>query len=112
MPLTSISRHQLRGRIAYVAGWDGRLHAIDVEARKTLWTFQTDASKQNVAAYTNPNGVMLLRGDRVDRTGFADEMAMAINLSMAGMGAFVSSPIVVGGVLYIGSADGNLYAIM
>ena len=27
------------------------------------------------------------------------------------MGSFLSSPVVVGGVLYVGSTDGNLYAL-
>jgi eukaryotic-like serine/threonine-protein kinase len=97
--------------IAYVANWDGRLFAVDVEARKTLWSFQTDASKQNLASFTGPGGAVLYRGDKVDRTGFVDEAPMLVNFSLSQLGGFVSSPVVVGGVIYIGSADGYLYAL-
>ena len=98
--------------VAYVAGWDGRLTAIDLESRRTLWTFQTESSSKNIAAWTNPTGAMLFNGNGVvDRTGWADEMPIAVNLSLAALGAFVSSPVIVGGVVYIGSMDGYLYAI-
>jgi outer membrane protein assembly factor BamB len=30
---------------------------------------------------------------------------------MMSMGAIISSPVVVGNVVYVGSADGNLYAL-
>jgi outer membrane protein assembly factor BamB len=99
--------------VAYIAGWDGRLAAIDLATRQTLWTFQTDASKQNIGTWTNAAGAMVFRGNQVvDRTGWADEMALGVNLSLTSLGAFVSSPVLAGGVLYIGSMDGHLYAIM
>jgi hypothetical protein len=42
--------------------------------------------------------------------GFYDGLVVAID-RIFGMGSFLSSPVIAGNVLYIGSMDGNLYAL-
>ena len=97
------------GTYAYAANWDGRLMAIDLETRKVGWVFQTDSSRANVARYTTSDGVMNYRATMEER--FADDFGVEFSRIYT-MGSFLSSPVVVDGVLYIGSTDGNLYALM
>ena len=75
-----------------------------------MWTFQTEASKQNVARFTKPDGSMNFRAATTQLDGFYDDLPVAIGKIFA-MGSFLASPVVVDGVLYIGSTDGTLYAL-
>jgi outer membrane protein assembly factor BamB len=51
----------IAGGLAYVAGWDGKLTAIDLTTRKAVWTWQTDASRRHLAEFSKPDGSMRLR---------------------------------------------------
>jgi hypothetical protein len=44
-------------------------------------------------------------------TGFYDEMVSGVHTILT-MGTILSSPVVVDNVIYVGSTDGNLYALM
>ncbi|HSS97505.1 MAG TPA: PQQ-binding-like beta-propeller repeat protein, partial [Terriglobales bacterium] len=46
----------IAGNILYIGSHEGKLMAIDLAAQKTAWTFQTDGSTQNGAAYTKEDG--------------------------------------------------------
>lgn len=95
---------------AYVANWDGQLTAIDLAAPGPAWVFQTDASRQNRARYLKPDGSMSFRAGMTQFDAFYDDLPIALSKIWT-MGSFLSSPVVVDGVLYIGSTDGNLYAL-
>ena len=95
---------------AYVANWDGEITAIDLASHQPAWTFQTTASKSNRAKYLKPDGSMSFRAAMSEPGGFADDLPIALSRIWT-MGSFLSSPVVVDGVLYIGSTDGNLYAL-
>lgn len=60
-----------------------------MNARKTLWEFQTDGNRQNGAAYTKSDGTP--------------------NYEVAFLGDFYDDMVV--GVRYFGSTDGNIYAL-
>ena len=96
------------GSFAYAANWDGRLMAIDLDTRAVAWVFQTDSSRVNVAKYTKPDGSMNYRASMVER--FADDIGVQFSKIFT-MGSFLSSPVVADRVLYVGSTDGNLYAL-
>lgn len=98
----------LAGGMAYVPGWDGKLTAIDLTTRKPVWTWQTEASRAHLAEFSRPDGSMRLRPDGSDP--FYDELVTAVTRSFS-MGSLLSSPVVADGTLYIGSADGDLYAL-
>ncbi len=97
------------GSYAYAANWDGRLMAIDLEAQKVAWVFQTDSSRANLAKYTKPDGGMNYRATMLEY--FADDIGVEFARIFT-MGSFLASPVLVDGVLYVGSTDGNLYALM
>ena len=63
------------------------------------------SSAEYVKPDGTPNAGALFHGD------FYDDMVSGVERVMS-MGAILSSPVVVGDVVYVGSADGNVYALM
>jgi outer membrane protein assembly factor BamB len=99
----------IAGNMLYVGSHEGKLIAIDLTARTTAWTFQTDGSILNGATYTKEDGTPKYEAAFTD--DFYDTMIIGVNKMMT-VGAVLSSPVVVNNVIYVGSADGNLYALM
>jgi eukaryotic-like serine/threonine-protein kinase len=99
----------LAGNMLYIGSNQGKLFAIDLSDQKLAWTFETDASKQNGPALTMPDGspnYQVAFGDT-----FYDNMITGVGRMMT-VGAMLSSPVVINNVIYVGSADGFLYALM
>ena len=95
--------------IAYVGNHNGKLYAIDTKAGRLAWEFQTDASKQDRMKVLNPDGS--LHQDSFAPL-FGDFQDMYVDFyRFISIGAIVSSPVVDKGLVYVGSMDGNLYAI-
>jgi eukaryotic-like serine/threonine-protein kinase len=95
--------------LLYIGSNQGRLLAIDLSSQKLAWTFETDASRQNGPALTMPDGspnYQVAFGDN-----FYDSMITGVSKMMSA-GAILSSPVVVNDVVYVGSTDGFLYALM
>ena len=84
--------------MVYAANWDGLLFGVDLATRKVAWVF-----------HTKSDGSMSFRMGALE-AGFYDGLVVAID-RIFGMGSFLSSPVIAGNVLYIGSMDGNLYAL-
>jgi outer membrane protein assembly factor BamB len=97
------------GNMLYVGSHEGKMIAIDLAAQRTAWVFQTEGSLQNGAAYTNPDGTPNYEAAFTEN--FYDHMVVGVS-KMLSVGAVLSSPVVVGNVVYFGSADGNVYALM
>jgi eukaryotic-like serine/threonine-protein kinase len=70
--------------------------------------FETEGMKNHGPAYTKSDGTP--NGNGVYRSDFYDDMVARIERVMS-TGAIISSPLVAGNVVYVGSADGNLYAL-
>jgi outer membrane protein assembly factor BamB len=98
----------LAGDIFYLGSLSGKLFAIDLSQRKTIWEFQTDGNRKNGSTYTKadgtPNYEAAYAGD------FYDDMIVG-EQRMRTVGSIYSSPVLVDGILYFGSADGNIYAL-
>ncbi len=94
---------------AYVGTFGGKLLALDLKTHEFLWEFQTEASKRNAPAYSKPDGKIDF--DKMLRRNFQDEMVIAVANYLT-TGSILSSPTIDGGVIYFGSADGNVYALM
>jgi outer membrane protein assembly factor BamB len=99
----------IAGNMLYIGSHTGKLFAIDLASQKAAWTFETEASRQNGAAYTKPDGTP--KYEAAFASDFYDDMIVGVSKMMA-VGTILSSPIVVDRVIYVGSADGNLYALM
>jgi outer membrane protein assembly factor BamB len=87
---------------------DGWLHAVDAGSGKTVAEFATDGARQNGARYVDAEGRIdyskIYSGSTLD--------AMIVGLDrLYSLGSVLSSPVVVDGVVYFGSTDGNVYAV-
>lgn len=98
----------IAGDFAYIGSHEGKLFAIDLTGQKVSGIFQTGASHQNGPALTAPNGGPNYRAAML--SNFYDDIVAGVQ-KMFSVGAIISSPVVVNDTVYLGSADGNLYAI-
>jgi outer membrane protein assembly factor BamB len=73
-----------------------------------LWDFQTEGSQANLGwALTSQRK---LNAPMLFPTGWHDAMAIGAARQF-GLGSFLSTPLVVDGVIYVGATDGRLYAL-
>jgi len=99
----------IAGSMLYIGSNQGRLLAIDLSSQKLAWTFETDAARQNGPALTTPDGSPNYQAAFGDN--FYDSMITGLSKMMS-VGAILSSPVVVNNVIYVGSTDGLLYALI
>jgi outer membrane protein assembly factor BamB len=102
-------RHPRSRRARFsTASSDGWPHAVDASTGRIKAEFQTDGSKANATRYIDRDG-------RIDNAALYPDFTldgMIIGLDrMFSLGSVLSSPVVVDGVVYFGSTDGNVYAI-
>ena len=92
----------------YIGVLNGTLAARDRKSGDLLWEFQSQASKEN-------RGWVLTSDHRFNMPFlFYDnwrEGPIVAQVRQTSVGSIFSSPLVANGVVYFGSADGNLYAI-
>ena len=99
----------LAGDLAYVGDHNGKLYAINARSGEIAWEFQTEASKTDPLKVLNPDGSL---NQSAFAPLFGNFQDMYIDFyRFASIGAIMSSPAVDRGVVYVGSMDGNLYAL-
>jgi len=96
------------GGLAYFGSFNGSLYAVNLADGKLAWEFQTDAAKKNALGALTADGKL---NYPVVFTSNSFEDMYAASVKLFSLGSIVSSPAVVDGVIYVGSADGNLYAL-
>jgi len=99
----------LARNMLYLGSHEGKLIAIDLIAQRVAWTFQTDGSHENGATYTKPDGTP--NYEAAFASNFYDDGVIGV-ARMLSVGAILSSPVVVNDVIFFGSTDGNVYALM
>jgi len=99
----------IAGGILYIGSHQGKLIAIDLVTQKPAWTFETDASRQNGPALTKSDGTP--NYEVAFKDNFYESMVIGVSRMMS-VGAMLSSPVVLNNVIYVGSTDGFLYALM
>jgi outer membrane protein assembly factor BamB len=96
------------GDVVLVGVLNGTLEARDLASGDLLWDFQTDASKRNagwlLTAERKFNNPMLFRSNW-------REAPLVASIRQDSVGSIYSSPLVMNGVVYFGSADGSVYAL-
>jgi outer membrane protein assembly factor BamB len=97
------------GDMAYVGSNAGTLNAIDLKSHVKAWSFVTDAAKRFGPKYTNADGTP--KYEAAYSSDYYDDLIIGYSNLMT-IGAIVSSPVVADHVIYVGSTDGNLYALM
>jgi eukaryotic-like serine/threonine-protein kinase len=98
----------IAGDTVYVGSTAGTLNAVDLKSQAVGWTFATETSKKNGPALTTAEGKPDYAA--VFASDFYDDI-MAGYVKLLSMGPILSSPVVVDNVIYVGSVDGNVYAL-
>jgi len=98
----------LAGGMLYIGSHEGKLFAVDLKSQRFAWTFQTDASRQNGPALTKPDGTPNYEAAFTE--DFYDHLIIGVS-RMLTVGAILASPVAADNVIYVGSTDGNLYAL-
>ena len=96
------------GDVVLTGVLNGTLQARDFASGTLLWSFETDASKRNDG--------WILTADRSFNTPLLytsawREAPMVAADRQFSVGSIFSTPLVADGVVYVGAADGRLYAI-
>ena len=102
------SSPSVAGDVVFVGVLNGTLEARDLESGDLLWEFQTETSRRN-------NGWVLTAERRFNTpllfwSNWREVPIVAADRQFA-IGAIFSSPLVVDGVVFVGSTDGALYAL-
>ena len=96
------------GGVVLVGVLNGTLEARDIASGDVLWSFETEAARRNPGfALTGArefNGAFLF-------SSLWREAPIVATERQFDVGSIFSSPLVVDGVVYFGSNDGNLYAV-
>lgn len=96
------------GDVVLLGVLNGTLQARDVASGALLWEFMTEAAKANrgwvLTAERRFNGPMLYPSNWHEATALGQHRQESV-------GSFYATPLVIDGVIYIGSADGHLYAL-
>jgi outer membrane protein assembly factor BamB len=98
----------IAGGKAYFGTHAGVVKAVDLKSQAIAAEFRTDASKENLPKYSNPDGRLNQRALYPDST--LDGIIVGLD-RLYSVGSVFSSPVIRGGVLYVGSTDGYLYAL-
>ena len=100
----------IAGSMAYIGNWDGRFYAFDMATHMQTAMFETDSARAQRAKYLAPDGGYIFATSRLNREAFYDQLVVRVMNSLT-MGGYLSSPVVSDGVVYVGSMDGNVYAL-
>ena len=99
----------LAGDLAFFGSHNGRLYAVDARSGALAWQFQTEASKKDAMNVVNDDGSF---NQEAFAPVFGDFEDMYLDFyRYISIGGIMSSPAVDQGVVYVGSMDGNLYAL-
>jgi len=94
---------------AYFGTFDGRLHAVDLARHAYAEVFATAGYREHGAAYLDAKGELNSAAIWIGDT--LDDAIVGIRTKLFSLGSILASPAIQDGVLYIGSADGTLYAL-
>lgn len=96
------------GDVALIGVLNGSVEARDANSGELLWTFQSPLAK------ANPNWALTsdgrLNSPMLFTSGWRESTSIGIERQVS-VGSFFSTPLVAKGVVYVGSADGNVYAL-
>ena len=105
----SFSSPAIAGSHAYFGTFDGKVHDVDLEKQTYAGTFETAGFRANGAAYLDSDG--RLQTKTVWTGDTLDSMVVDLHEKIFSMGSILSSPVVGDRTIFVGSVDGNLYAL-
>lgn len=96
------------GDTVFYGTLNGMLEARDLASGELLWQYQSELSKRNRGWLLAADGKV--NSPLVFNSAFGKDQIVGAAQMLNG-GTFMSSPLIVNGVVYVGCADGYLYAI-
>ncbi len=96
------------GDVVLIGVLNGTLQARDFQSGELLWSFRTEASLANRGWALTADG--RLNSALLYPSGWREATAVGA-ARQDSVGSIYSTPLVVGGVIFVGSADGRLYAL-
>jgi outer membrane protein assembly factor BamB len=98
----------IAGNTLYIGSELGKLMAVNLQSGAQSWILETDGQKANGATYTKGDGTP--NYESAFASDFYDDLVAGF-AKMRSVGSIFSSPTIADGVVYVGSTDGNLYAL-
>jgi len=105
----AFSSPAIAGHTAYYGTFDGRLYGVDTKTGQIAARFLTDPAARDLPSHLDRNGDLDLSQFYGDPT--LDGVIISLERIYA-LGSIAGSPVLANGVLYVGSTDGTLYAIV
>ncbi|MDX2186098.1 MAG: PQQ-binding-like beta-propeller repeat protein [Opitutaceae bacterium] len=99
----------IAGKTAYVGSFAGECYAFDLVTGKLTSVFSTPGQIARQDAIFDSNGAV--RNEVFVGCDSLDDTIVAIRTKLFSVGTMISSPTVADGIVFIGSADGHLYAL-
>ena len=106
--VVSFSSPALVNGLAFFGSSDGVLHAVDVKTGRLKAQFRTEGHRAHRNTYLDGEGHLNSRALYPDFT--LDGMIIGLD-RMFRLGSILSSPVVADGVLYVGTAEGQVLAL-
>lgn len=94
--------------VVLAAQLNGVLQALDLATGAPLWSYRTEASRANRGWVLTAEG--RINGPWIFPNGWRETTALGFE-RQSSVGSFFSTPLVHDGVVFIGSADGTVYAL-
>jgi len=102
------SSPSVAGDVVIYGVLNGSLQARDLHTGALLWEYQTEASRQNKSWILTADRKM--NGPWFGASSWRESPLIAVDDQFS-IGAFLSSPLIVGGTVFAGATDGYLYAL-
>lgn len=100
----------LAGNLAIVGTFSGELDAFDTTSGALIWQFVTEARKADARRIFKPDGT--LDADVLGQSMFSDFENMYVMMDKRlSVGSILASPVVDQGTIFVGTAEGILYAL-
>lgn len=97
-------------QVAYFGDFTGQLFALDIKSGKPLDVLTFNGRKNNAQKVLKNNMLDFSFAAEGKDLMYYQTSVDAMN-NLYSLGSIVSSPVIVNNTLYVGSADGNLYAV-
>jgi outer membrane protein assembly factor BamB len=94
---------------AFFGTFDGKLHMVDLAARRYSGEFAVPSYSINGPRYLSSDGK--IKEDVVWTGDTLDDTIVNLRSKVFSMGSILSTPEVLGGAVYFGSTDGTVYAL-
>jgi outer membrane protein assembly factor BamB len=105
------SQITFQGKTIYVAGDDGYIAAVDIQAQHLIWRSKTGNARNFDPAITDGDGVICVSDKDGCLYGLAQETGEQMWTFHPAKDMNMSSPSTSHGMAYVASCNGNLYAV-